>query len=628
MQPTTRSRAVIYVRVSTKEQVEGNSLDVQERACREYCARENLDVAESFREEGESAKTANRTQFQKLLVNVASKRSGISVVVVYAVDRFMRDTTEHHAAKAILSRAGVSLRSATQPMDDSPSGQLTEGLLAVFAKFDNDVRAQRTRDGMRLAAERGQWMWQAPLGYRSGEAGGPSLLLDSERAPFVSQAFEAVASGEHKASALARLNALGFIDRKGRPIAKQTFDTMLRNPIYAGRITSKKMKVEAAGDFAPIVSAATYAEVQASVRRDRRGAGRVREHPEFPLRGFVRCTDCATPLTASGSQGNGGRYTYYACRNGCAGVRIRADRMHELFVALLASVQPKPTYLRMFREVVLDAWRTRRKSSAEARLQLAKQLDEIDAKRATATDKLVAGNIRQDAYELYQTKLDTQRHEVRTALAAASEQTDEIDDVLAFASRVLGDLSRLWLRLSPDAQRRFQRVVFPEGLRFDGQSFGTVTTGPVFTYLRAIMGGADGLVSPAGLRRYLQTMFQHSSCVACSWGELRSCTTAEGGASRRPLSHETYPAARLNPITSSTTRRSLGFGDPSWMNTSAASSWSRSKNPNSMSSSKQSCNVTALPAVNMSRLLIGRERPSLYSSTKKGPTAWSTPASA
>ena len=59
--------AVIYVRVSTKEQTENLSLPTQLRACEEYCRREGYEVLERFKEEGESAKATDRTEIQKLL---------------------------------------------------------------------------------------------------------------------------------------------------------------------------------------------------------------------------------------------------------------------------------------------------------------------------------------------------------------------------------------------------------------------------------------------------------------------------------------------------------------------------------------------------------------------------------
>jgi DNA invertase Pin-like site-specific DNA recombinase len=57
--------AAIYVRVSSKEQTENLSLPTQPRAC-EDCRREGFEILERFKEEGESAKTTDRTELQKL----------------------------------------------------------------------------------------------------------------------------------------------------------------------------------------------------------------------------------------------------------------------------------------------------------------------------------------------------------------------------------------------------------------------------------------------------------------------------------------------------------------------------------------------------------------------------------
>ena len=59
--------AVIYCRVSTKEQVQNLSLDTQRRRCVEYCAQNGWAVRRVFVEEGESAKTANRPQLREMV---------------------------------------------------------------------------------------------------------------------------------------------------------------------------------------------------------------------------------------------------------------------------------------------------------------------------------------------------------------------------------------------------------------------------------------------------------------------------------------------------------------------------------------------------------------------------------
>ena len=157
--------AVIYIRVSTKEQTENLSLPTQLRACEEYCRREGLEVLERFKEEGESAKTVDRTELQRLLTFCRTHKDRAHFVVVFNLTRFARDKYDHFALRSHLQSLGISLRSATEPIDDTSTGKLMEGVLAAFAQFDNDVRSDRTRAGMKAALELGRWVFLAPLGY-------------------------------------------------------------------------------------------------------------------------------------------------------------------------------------------------------------------------------------------------------------------------------------------------------------------------------------------------------------------------------------------------------------------------------------------------------------------------------
>ena len=76
------------MRVSTKEQTENLSLPTQLRACEEYCRREGYEILERFREEGESAKTADRPQLQRLLTYCRTHKGKVHFVVVFNLTRF------------------------------------------------------------------------------------------------------------------------------------------------------------------------------------------------------------------------------------------------------------------------------------------------------------------------------------------------------------------------------------------------------------------------------------------------------------------------------------------------------------------------------------------------------------
>ena len=230
--------AVIYVRVSTKEQTENLSLPTQLRACEEYCRREGYEVLERFKEEGESAKTTDRTELQKLLKYCRTHKGKVHFVIVYNLTRFAREKYDHFALRAFLKSLGISLRSATEPIDDTSTGKLMEGVLAAFAQFDNDVRSERTRAGMQAALEQGRWTFVPPLGYLNAPKwSGKSLIPDPERGALVRRAFEEFATGRFtKEEALDKIARLGFRTRKGLTLNPQSFGRMLTNRLYAGLI--------------------------------------------------------------------------------------------------------------------------------------------------------------------------------------------------------------------------------------------------------------------------------------------------------------------------------------------------------------------------------------------------------
>jgi DNA invertase Pin-like site-specific DNA recombinase len=80
-----------------KEQTENLSLPTQLRACEEYCRREGFEIRERFKEEGESAKSTDRSQLQNLLTYCRLNKGRVHFVVVFNLTRFARDTPSPEA---------------------------------------------------------------------------------------------------------------------------------------------------------------------------------------------------------------------------------------------------------------------------------------------------------------------------------------------------------------------------------------------------------------------------------------------------------------------------------------------------------------------------------------------------
>ena len=103
---------------------------------------------------------------------------------------------------------------------------------------------------------------------------------------------------------------------------------------------------------------------------------RQRNHPDFPLRGFVRCDVCGRPLTGSWSRGRNGHYAYYHCQRQCRSVNVSKAALEGAFVDELGLLQPTPGYMRLVKDRILHVWEQRR---AEANDRTAEQQRRVSA---------------------------------------------------------------------------------------------------------------------------------------------------------------------------------------------------------------------------------------------------------
>src|SRR3989338_1008147 len=169
MSLTEPKTGIIYCRVSSMEQVEGTSLEMQERLCLEYAVRLGIQESKVFIDKGESAKTANRPEFMKAITLCSNKKKPINYFIVYKLDRFARNQDDHVTVRATLRKFGTELKSVTEPINDTPMGRAMEGMLSVFAELDNNIRTERAKSGMMEQLKKGIWVWPARFGcyYRA-----------------------------------------------------------------------------------------------------------------------------------------------------------------------------------------------------------------------------------------------------------------------------------------------------------------------------------------------------------------------------------------------------------------------------------------------------------------------------
>ncbi len=164
-------KGVIYIRVSSDEQVKGTSLEFQEEQCLRYCKSNNIEVVGVFRDKGQSAKDlskGNRKKFLEALEFCRKNKKNVDAFIVLRVERFARNTEDHFAVRKLLLGHGVNLHSVTEPIGNKPAEKFIETVLAGAAEYDNALRKQRCSDGMSKKIDQGIYPWKSPIGYECG----------------------------------------------------------------------------------------------------------------------------------------------------------------------------------------------------------------------------------------------------------------------------------------------------------------------------------------------------------------------------------------------------------------------------------------------------------------------------
>ncbi len=204
-----KKTAVLYCRVSTDEQARsGYSLAQQLEALREYAAREGYEVLEEVTDPGQSGASLARPGMDEVRDLVAT--GGVSVVLAQDRDRFAREPAYLYLLKQEFGEYGAKIRALNDRGDDSPEGELTDGVFDQFAKFERAKTAERTRRGKLRKAREGNVVANNSIDYGfKYNATRDGYEVDEESMPVVRRIFEMVASGSSLNSVAERLSREG-----------------------------------------------------------------------------------------------------------------------------------------------------------------------------------------------------------------------------------------------------------------------------------------------------------------------------------------------------------------------------------------------------------------------------------
>lgn len=338
-------RGVTYNRFSSTMQRE-ESIDAQLRFNYEYAKRNDIEIIKDYSDEATTGKTDDRPAFQQMLQD--AKNGLFEVIICHKVDRFARNRIESAINKYNLRKCNVKVVFSGQAIDDSPEGQLMEGILESMAEYYSLNLAKETMKGLRENALKCKFNGgYVPFGY-SIDPVTKTYIVNENEAKYVKLIFEMFSIGEKYETITNKLKMLGVKSRMGKDFCNSTLHDLLCNEKYIGIYTfnkraprnidgkrnnrsrkSEKEIISIPGGIPQIIDTDLYLKVQ-SMLTCRKRATKKATVP-YLLSGLVYCGSCEKPFCGN-KKNNGSGYIYYKyrCNGRCGNKEIDKDFLEEL----------------------------------------------------------------------------------------------------------------------------------------------------------------------------------------------------------------------------------------------------------------------------------------------------------
>ena len=302
---------VLYMRYSSDKQTE-QSIEGQERICKEYCKQQGYKIVNKYIDRATSAfkDAEKRTAFNQMIKD--SDKQDWQAVIVYKLDRFARNRYDSATYKAKLKKNGVKVLSATENISDNPEGIILEAVLEGMAEFYSRELSQKITRGMMESAYKCNSVGGSiPIGYKIENK---KLVIDPPKAKIVKEAFDLYANGVTVTAICEQFNQKGYTTAKQTAFNKNSFRSMFKNEKYAGVYMYKDFRIE--NGVPAIVDRETFDTVQKRLKKNFKAPANSKAKVDYLLSQKLFCGHCGAPMTGEcGKSKSGKMYYYYACSN-------------------------------------------------------------------------------------------------------------------------------------------------------------------------------------------------------------------------------------------------------------------------------------------------------------------------
>ena len=463
-------RAVIYQRVSSKEQEDGFSPETQIERCYEWAERHDFVVVKCFEGEHESAKSdTNRKRFNQMLKFVMDKKNKIDAVIVYNTSRFSR--TGSFSIVEELRKREITVFSATSAYDArTATGEYMQGIELLGAKLDNRTKAQAVIDNSTKALKRGRWIQKVPKGYDMVTTKTNQTITVNKTGELIRKAFKMKAD-ENLTNEEIRVRMIPM----GLNLKKQQWSKIFNNIFYAGYFAHNFLEGDLIkGPHEPLVTLENFKKINGMLEKVHNNGYEVKLQKEYaPLLGSLKCPVCGGNLTASLSTKMRKKYGkdvgYYVCSRKNCKCNASTKKINQKFEGWLDGVSFPDTGMEILQAQLEKAFPILNKDGMEEvkaiKTNLTKKKKDIEQMEYNYS---IATNAKErERCNRQIEKAEAERDEILRQLEERDKSILNLKGYVNFGLSIKDNLLELW-RLGNLSQKRvIQSLIFPDGLIYN-----------------------------------------------------------------------------------------------------------------------------------------------------------------
>jgi len=469
-------RAVIYIRFSSKQQMESFSIEYQEEECLKHIERKGYKYVRSYIDEAKTGKkTAGRESLEEMLYDAG--RDKFDRIIVFSFSRSFRNTRDAlNTNHELMGKHGIVIESVIEPIDLSTAhGKFSGTNLFAMHELQSDITAAHVRSGMYIAAKQGYYLGGIiQYGYTTYETGEMTrgkprkkYCVQETEAEIVKLIFDMFLDGYSLNAIRDELIERDIRSKKtGNFMPSKTIGRMLKDKFYIGtrKFDIKGYEPLAIENAVPaIIDKEIFDAVQAKFAAFSQQPRPRRTKRFYPLTGKIICANCGGFYNGTYYKDTrGGKvtgYGRYICQkkahyNTCTGKNIRQDILEEYAIKQIKKYILTPDKIKEIASFIMSQTdSTPQLLQEELKTAEKRKRTIIDAVKAIEKKKIEAQITENAAMEEVYSEMIADYSKELTALNEKLARLESIETSVISEDMILEFLEDCALKIeSPDPQ--------------------------------------------------------------------------------------------------------------------------------------------------------------------------------